>query len=186
MTKNEVKDVIMNYLKTYNITHTLYNDHEKPMGIDELDTIVISYPNVNAPGAGEQDIRLFSDRMIVRCYYGDTSDKSACSEKYLKELYKLFNFINNKVILDGYYDYRAYYDGYDHVISSIIRYNWFDEEPLLSLEFITCFMPEMISRLALPLFSVKEGKLNANTAIYYIKKELLNDNNVVIEWEGDD
>ena len=61
---------------------------------------------------------------------------------------------------------RCYY-------STIIPYDFFGLAPLETLDYITICCPELLDRLALPIYCVLLGKETADGAISHIEREFL-------------
>jgi len=188
MNKLKVRAHILDYLRRHNINNCLINDNNKIKLVNDLDTICISY-NVNIPGGVESDIHLYAEDMHIRAYYSQQvaeACKNSCNKEYLLNI---INFINANVFFDSLYTPRLYLstDGYyDIAITAVIPYDFFELAPIETCEYITAYCPEFLEKFAFPIIGLIHGTIPFNQAIFYIKKEILGDENAVIEWEGDD
>ena len=63
--------------------------------------------------------------------------------------------------------------GLDITITTIIPYDFFGLAPLETLDYITICCPELLDRLALPIYCVLLGKETADGAISHIEREFL-------------
>lgn len=62
---------------------------------------------------------------------------------------------------------------FDITITTIIPYDFFGLAPLETLDYITICCPELLDRLALPIYCVLLGKETADGAISHIEREFL-------------
>lgn len=60
-------------------------------------------------------------------------------------------------------------------INTIIPYEHFEMAPIETMEYITCYYPEWLEKMASALCGVSLGTFNALEAIMYIKHDILNE-----------
>ena len=128
------------------------------------------------------------DTMEARCYYSSLGAELCRKSRHIDALLRLLNFINARVFPScrgsGYmlysphilYTPRIYLtaDGcFDITITTIIPYDFFGLAPLETLDYITICCPELLDRLALPIYCVLLGKETADGAISHIEREFL-------------
>lgn len=178
MTKAQVKAKIAEYNKVHNLKSQLINTHNKPILEKDMDTFYFWY-NVQAPQGVECSLFLFDECMEVRGYYSECIAKELQEHPHrISELYEVLNFINARVWFDGLYYPRAYMtvDGLcDVAINTIIPYEHFEMAPIETMEYITCYYPEWLEKMASALCGVSLGTFNALEAIMYIKHDILNE-----------
>ena len=136
----------------------------------------------------ESCIWFYEDTMEARCYYSSLGAELCRKSRHIDALLRLLNFINARVFPScrgsGYmlysphilYTPRIYLtaDGcFDITITTIIPYDFFGLAPLEPLDYITICCPELLDRLALPIYCVLLGKETADGAISHIEREFL-------------
>ena len=136
----------------------------------------------------ESCIWFYEDTMEARCYYSSLGAELCRKSRHIDALLRLLNFINARVFPScrgsGYmlysphilYTPRIYLtaDGrFDITITTIIPYDFFGLAPLETLDYITICCPELLDRLALPIYCVLLGKETADGAISHIEREFL-------------
>lgn len=195
MTKQDAKKIIIEYIKEFNLEHKLLDADGKPisgpMPLKELDTIYLSY-KIIAPGdIAESDIHLFDDRLLARVYY-DYSVAEVCKnagKKQLSELYRVMNFINESLFM-GYNiplcptAYVSTDGSFDIGLRTMIDYRILELLPQDVLDYLTIFYPQLLEQLAYPIIGIITGKFTAPVAINYIKKEIMGDDDPLIEFDG--
>lgn len=179
MIKSQVKAKIIEYIRVHNLQNSkLINTHNKPMIEREMDTFYFWY-DVQAPHGVECSVFLFEECMEVRGYYSECIAKELQEHPHrIYELYEVLNFINARIWFDGFYYPRAYItvDGLcDVAINTIIPYEHFEMAPIETMEYITCYYPEWLEKMAIALCGVSLGVFNSSTAIRSIKQNVLNE-----------
>lgn len=166
------------YIKVHNLRSRLINTHNKPILEKEMDTFYFWY-DVQAPYGVECSVFLFEECMEVRGYYSECIAKELQEHPHrISELYEVINFINARIWFDGFYYPRAYItvDGLcDVAINTIIPYEHFGMAPIETMEYITCYYPEWLEKMAIALCGVSLGVFNSSTAIMSIKQNVLNE-----------
>ena len=103
---------------------------------------------------------------------------------------RVINFINARVYLacgalNGLYEPHTLYtprmyvteEGYfDITVTTIINYDFVEVAPIETFDYITCYNPELLDRLAYPIFGVLIGSITEEEAIVYIKQYMLKNN----------
>lgn len=177
MTKSQVKAKINEYIKMHNLTHRMINTHEHPMLEKDMDTFCFWF-DVNAPHGVECSVYLYEDCMEARGYYSETIANELKSNPHrVSELLKVINFINACIWFDGLYYPRAYItvDGlYDVAINTMIPYDHFELAPIETMEYITCYYPEWLEKMATALCGVSLGVIDSLAAIKVVKARYSN------------
>ena len=136
----------------------------------------------------ESCIWFYEDTMEARCCYSSLGAELCRKSRHIDALLRLLNFINARVFPScrggGHmlysphilYTPRIYLtaDGcFDITITTINPYDFFGLAPLETLDYITICCPELLDRLALPIYCVLLGKETADGAISHIEREFL-------------
>ena len=184
MDRTEAKKKIVSCLKERNIQ---YFEHIHASG--SCIVVLLTGYSQCPDSALEVSFEFFDTDMECNIYY--TENASSWIEERaddLSDLYRLMNFINARVFPScrgsGYmlysphilYTPRIYLtaDGcFDITITTIIPYDFFGLAPLETLDYITICCPELLDRLALPIYCVLLGKETADGAISHIEREFL-------------
>lgn len=141
--------------------------------------------DMEAPDGIEASIRFKQDKLSVRCYYTSQVTKSLNNPLRIVEMLKVINYLNAEVIdnIDGVDIIPCMYlsmDGsYDIVLSAELSVNQLDLDD--SLQYITVFMPRLMEMLAPALCGVALGLYPASTAIWQVRTDVLNEEDVVVE-----
>lgn len=61
------------------------------------------------------------------------------------------------------------------VINTIIPHEHFEMAPIETMEYITCYYPEWLEKMAIALCGVSLGVFNSSTDIRSIKQKVLNE-----------
>ena len=62
---------------------------------------------------------------------------------------------------------------YDVTITTIINYDFWEVAPIETCDYMTAYCPELLDKLAYPIFGVLKGELSVDNAIEYIKANIL-------------
>lgn len=62
---------------------------------------------------------------------------------------------------------------YDITITTIINFDFWENAPIETADYMTAYCPELLDKLAIPVFSVLEGKMSSDEAIAFIKDKIL-------------
>lgn len=151
--------------------------------------ITMGFDAVDAPDhCIEACIWFYEDAMEARCYYSALGADICRKSAQINGLLRLLNFINARVFLrccDGgrmlysphiLYTPRIYLTAngcFDITITTIIPYDFLDLAPPETLDYITAYCPELLDRLAPPIYRVLLGKETVEGAISYIEREIL-------------
>ena len=65
---------------------------------------------------------------------------------------------------------------YDITITTIINYDFWEVAPIETADYMTAYCPELLDRLALPVFGVLLGQITCDEAVMYIKEKILLEN----------
>lgn len=182
MTQKEVIKKFADYLIRHNIRHMISRDN----GCVQF---TMKYRAENAPGRYVESCIWFydNDSAEARCYYSAIGAEICQKSEYRNRLLRLLNYINASVFLcctDGrvlyephmLYTPRMYMteDGYyDLTITTIINYDFWAVAPLETADYLTAYCPELLDKLAMPIFGVLLGELSEDEAITYVKEEIL-------------
>lgn len=180
MTNIEAKNKIVHYLKSHFIHHI--------KDFDDAPRITMTYQYENVPGnVIESSIWFWKETMEVRVYYSEIGATWCKESDHRDDLFRLLNYINARVFprtSDGtgtlygtseLYTPRIYMtedDCFDISLTTIIPYDFYELAQLETEDYITACCPELLSKLAFPIFGVLDGKLNVETAIEIIRKEV--------------
>lgn len=183
MTKIEAYDDITYYLKAHFIRFH-EDDYENTKRLTMSYTGYVNCPNM----ALESCIYFRSDCMKCRVYYTELGSEICKNSSNKADLYRLLNYINCKVwprVSDGFEgEYGTPYlhtpriyvtedECYDITATSIISYDFYQIMPILTADYITASIPELMDRLSPAIFGVLAGKITANDAIEYVKTTIL-------------
>lgn len=138
-------------------------------------------------GFVESSIWFHDDSAEIRVYYNAYAAEICRKSEYIHALLQLLNFINARVFLgcgdpDGMYEPHMLYtprmyltvDGcYDLTITTIIPYDFWEVAPVETLDYMTCYCPELLDRLAYPVFGILKGDITIEEAIGYINDDIL-------------
>lgn len=143
----------------------------------------------NCPGRIlECCIWFFEDSMEVRVYYGEMGAGICRESGRIADLYRLLNFINARVWVrcsdgadgvfyapDERYTPRFYLtedDRFDITATTMIPYVLFDDQRLMTMDYITASIPELMDKLSPALFRMLTGLIDVQKAIMTIKKAI--------------
>lgn len=181
MTKTGARAIIIDYLKKYNIHYHLLNDSGKPLiDINNL-TIYISFHVEKAPDSlAECSIWFYEDGLEVRGYYSaNAANWVSKSQNRIPDVLSVINFINARVFLGNLlFTPRLYLTTDDQpeiAITTTVPYRFFEAAELETLEYITCYYPEFLGKVSIPLFLTLLGKMMPEKAIQHMKAEILNE-----------
>lgn len=199
--QQETKEKILRYLSSYNIAYKLISDEQEekqdykntaPLPLKILNTIYIPYEIENAPGnLLESDIRLYDNNMLARAYYSSevAAQAKQMVPKRKNNLLRVLNFVN-EVLFFGYdvpYTSCIYLSPYGDIsIKTMIPYKFIEKAESETLDFLTIFFPQIMNQLAVPILGVLEGKMTAASAIHYIKQQIMDIDDPLIEFDGGD
>lgn len=177
MTQNDSLKNFVAYMKNHNIPFIEDND-------DGFARYTMQYRADNAPdGYVESCIWFYKrDTAEVRVYYNAAGAEICRNSKYIDTLLQLLNYINARVFLScgdayGLYEPHMLYtprmyltvDGcFDLTITTIINYDFWEVAPMETLDYMTCYCPELLDKLSYPVFSVLKGDSTIEEAIAYI------------------
>ncbi len=180
----KVTERFLGYLKRNNIPYVEDTDGGKPR-------FTFSFRVADTPGeAVESCIWFYEDCAEVRTYYSAEGAMICRKSTYRNRLLALLNYINARVFLacsDGgsglyapqmLYTPRMYMteDGcYDITITTIINFEFWNKAPLETADYITAYCPELLEKLAVPVFEVLRGNWPADRAIRYVNERILQD-----------
>ena len=179
MRKAEAKGRIIDYLRRYNIPHSLINASERPFIPASDLAIYIRFRAESAPdGFTECTVRFCEDVMEARAYYsGNAASWVAQHMENLPGVLQVVNFVNARVFLgDLLYTPRLYVTANEEpefAVSTVIPYRFFKADDLGTLEYITCYYPEFLGLLSFPLFLTLLGRITPEEAVRYISTEML-------------
>ena len=182
MTQRDSIKNLLTYVKNHNIP--VYKDND-----DGRMRYSMQYRAANAPdGYVESCIWFYEkDSAEVRVYYNATGAEICKNSDHRDGLLQLLNYINARVFLscgDAYGLYKSHMlytprmyltvDGcYDLTITTIINYDFWEVAPVETLDYITCYCPELLDKLSYPVFSVLKGENTAEGAIAYVDNNIL-------------
>lgn len=165
------------YLKLHNIKH-------KPTFNDGCVCYMMNYIVDSAPsGYVESCIWFRHDYAETRTYYSSAGASICKNSPYYNRLLQLLNYINYRVFLSCGDPYGLYFphqlytpriyctvDGcFDITITTIINYDFWEIAPLETQDYITIYCPELLDKLACPIFHILEGKYDVEQAIDHIE-----------------
>ena len=61
---------------------------------------------------------------------------------------------------------------YDIAITTIINYDFWEVAPIETADYMTAYCPELLDRLALPVFGVLLGQITSDEAVMFIKEKI--------------
>lgn len=183
MTKNEAMKKLTEFLKFHNIRHISAIDS----GCMQL---VIEYSAEIAPNkCVESCVWFYDDAMEARVYYSALRAKICKNSMNIDGLFRVMNYINARVFLkcsDGLgcslykpnmlYTPRIYLteDGcFDSTITTIINYDFFEETPVETADYLTAYCPQLLDKLPPAIFCVLSGQAKEDECIEYIMKNIL-------------
>lgn len=184
MTKNEVYDIITYYLKAHCIKF-----HEDVY--ENTKRITMAYKGYsNCPNnIIEGCLYFYSDCMECRVYYTELGSDICKNSAHQADLYRLLNYINACVwpcTSDGFdgedrtpylYTPRIYVTEdacYDITATSMIPYDFYEILPILTGDYITACIPELMNKLSPAIFGLLTGKMTIENAIAYVESAVLN------------
>lgn len=185
MNKTEARRKMVTYLKERNIN---YFEHLHDGGC----SIVMAFEGYTTcpDRVLECSMEFFDTCMETRVYFTENAS-SWIKERSedLADMYRLLNFINARVwpfSHDGIGDklYAPQYlqtpriyiteDGYyDLTATTVIDYDHFEMAPLETEDYCTAAIPELMSKLSLPMFLLLMKEVTVEVAIDLIKKDVL-------------
>lgn len=179
MTKKDAIRVVVAYLKSHGFRYVSRFS-------DGYVQITLTLDAKNAPEKRiECGIWFYEEGMEARVYYSALGAEICRKSGRADELLRILNFINACVFLsnpDGegmlyeqhmLYTPRIYLtadDCFDIMITTIIPYDFFDLAPTETCDYVAEYCPELLDRLAPPIYSVLLGKETADRAIAYLKE----------------
>ena len=186
MTRIEAKNNLCNYLKRNQIPF------EENIDNRAIQLTMVYKAYYNCPNKViESCIWMYKDSMEVRVYYSEMASEIFEKSKYKMELYRLINFINACVwpsVCDGanntLYQPECLHkpvlyvteDGYNDItLTSFIKYDFYEQAPLETEDYITVCCPEFLNTLSIFIFKVLLGNITSEEAIEHIKKDVLED-----------
>ena len=145
----------------------------------------------NCPGmALESCIYFHFDCMECRVYFSELASDICKNSTHQADLHRLLNYINATVwprVSDGFEgEYRTPYlhtpriyiteDGYyDITATSMISYDFYEISPIITADYITACIPELMDKLSPAIFGVLGGKITTEDAIAYVNSAVLNE-----------
>lgn len=199
--KQKIKEIITSYLISRKIKFRFLNESGKeptflrnPIPLEALSALYLCYRTDVPGGIIESDLYLFDEKMIVRAYYSaEVAELCKNSDKKrVSALLRVINFINGSLLISNYnipylpYIYVGTDGRGDIAIKTCIDYRFLELLPEETLDFITIFFPQIMEELAYPIIGVIAGKLSSAMAIHYIKQEIMEDDDPIIEFGGDE
>lgn len=184
MTNTKAYDAFVYYLKSHFIKHEDTFENAK--------RLTMAYKGyANCPNmALESCIFFHSDCMECRVYYTELGSDICKNSIHRADLYRLLNYINATVwprVSDGFAgQYRAPYlhtpriyvteDGYyDITATSMIPYDFYEIMTVLTADYITASIPELMDKLSPAIFGVLAGNITTEDAIAYVNSAVLNE-----------
>lgn len=184
MTKKEAIKNFTDYLKRHNIPH-------KSDINNGCQRFTFVFRAENAPDYCVESCIWFYDGDIAeaRCYYTAMGAEICKNSEHKDELLRLLNFINARVFLScgdsyGLYEPHMLYNPrmyvtedscFDITLTTIMNYDFWEVAPVETADYLTAYCPELLDRLARPVFGVLLGQFTADEAIIYIKEKILED-----------
>lgn len=182
MTKREAMKSFGDYMKNHHIPIIKDND-------DGCIRYTIQYRADSAPdGYVESCIWFYEgDNAEVHVYYNATGAEICKHSDHRERLLQLLNYINARVFLScgdayGLYEPHMLYtprmyltvdDCYDLTITTIVNYDFWEVAPVETLDYMTCYCPELLDKLSYPVFGVLKGENTVEGAIEYIENNIL-------------
>lgn len=183
MDRNSAMKKFSNYMQSYNIP--FLKDYDS--GIARFTMDYRGFKNVLG-GSIESCIWWFKEAAEVRVYFNELySELCKNHPERHKDLYRLFNFINARIWIQGsdfcdgrlytstnLYDPRIYMteDGdCDITMTFSLPYDFYELAPLESEDFITATLPDLLSRLSPAILSIISGKFSTEEAISYLQDQ---------------
>ena len=181
VTKTDAVKRFTTYLKSHNIRHV--KDFE-----NGTVRYTMEYMAENAPEKYvESSVWFYKDVAEVRGYYNQAGADICKASEHRNSLLELLNFINARVFLNcsdwnGLYESHMLYtprmyltvDGfYDITITTIINYDFWEIAPIETADYMTAHCPELLDKLAIPIFNVLKGQMSSDEAIAFIKEKIL-------------
>lgn len=173
-------------VKDYLQEHTIPYEADIDTG---LLRITMTLKAANCPGRIlESCIWFYEESMEVRTYYGEMGAAICKESGRIADLYRLLNFINARVWVrcsdgadgvfyapDERYTPRFYLtedDRFDITATTMIPYVLFDDQRLMTMDYITASIPELMDKLSPALFRMLTGLIDVQKAIMTIKKAI--------------
>lgn len=182
MTKKDSLKSFVAYMKSHNIPYVEGDD-------DGCIRYTMKYRADNAPGGYVESCIWFyeEDNAEVRVYYNAAAVAICKSSINHDRLLQLLNYINARVFLScgdacGLYEPHMLYtprmyltvdNCFDLTITTIINYDFWEVAPVETLDYMTCYCPELLDKLSYPVFSVLKGGKTVDEAIGYINSNIL-------------
>ncbi len=181
MEKKEAKKKMIEYLKAHHI------DYEPSIG-GEKPEITMVFREEKAPDrCVEGCIWFYEDAAEVRAYYSVSGSEKCKKSEHKDELLQILNFINARVFLScgqpgGLYEPHMLYtprmymteDGcFDITITTMVNYDFWEVAPVETADYITIYCPELLGKLAYPIFGVLGG-IGIDKAKDIINRDILN------------
>lgn len=172
---------VIDYLKSHDIKYVTGVDNGHAQ-------VIMEFEAENAPDKYiEACAWFYTDVLEARAYYTALgSEVCQKNQNNIDQLLKVLNFINARVFLSCrdqwnceprmLYTPRIYItedNHFDITITTMIPYDFFDRAKIETLDYLTGYCPELLDRLSLPIYGVLLGNMSADSAIAYIKNELL-------------
>ena len=183
MNRNEAYDDIAYYLKSHFIK--IHEDvYENTKRITMAYNGYAKCPDM----ALESCIYFHSDCMECRVYYTELGSDICKNSTNQADLYRLLNYINATVwprVSDGFEgEYGTPYlhtpriyvtedECYDITATSVIPYDFYEISPIITADYITACIPELMDKLSPAIFGVLGGKTTTENAIKYVKTNIL-------------
>lgn len=184
MTRTEARKQIIDYLKKYNIHYHLLNDSGKPIIDIKHLTLYVQFHVEEAPNQlAECSIWFYEDGLEVRGYYSENAASWISKHKdHIPDVMQVINFMNARVFLGNLlYTPRLYLtvdEQPEFAVTTIIPYRFFEVATLGTLEYITCYYPEFLGKIAFPLFLTLIGDITPDMAIYHVETKMLTEENL--------
>jgi len=121
-------------------------------------------------------------------YYTELGSDICKNSTNQADLYRLLNYINATVwprVSDGFEgEYGTPYlhtpriyvtedECYDITATSVIPYDFYELSPIITADYITACIPELMDKLSPAIFGVLGGKTTTENAIKYVKTNIL-------------
>lgn len=183
MDRNSAMKKFSTYMQSYNIP--FLKDYDS--GIARFTMDYRGFENVLG-GSIESCIWWFEEAAEVRVYFNELYSELCKNhpEKH-KDLYRLFNFINARIWIQGsdfcgggFYNSKNLYDpriymtedgNCDITMTFSLPYDFYGIAPLESEDFITATLPDLFNRLSPAILSIIAGESNAEEAISYLQDQ---------------
>lgn len=184
MIQQKTKSHMLSYLKSHFIhCHQDFSD-----GIERITMVYSGYGNC-PDNTLESCIYFFTNYMECRVYYNENASSFCRDSNHHSELMRLLNYINATVWPCGLdsiggtlyktshlYAPRIYMtedDCYDITMTFIVPYDFYEVAPLETADFLTACIPELLDNLSPAIFLLLLGKINLDTAINFVKRDVL-------------